>query len=71
LDSMVNTCESLQRRYQNKPNGADRLGPKGMWPGMEADNSFIADVVPPAYGRNLTCPGTYTEHDNPEYLPYG
>jgi hypothetical protein len=32
---------------------------------MGAIISSIADVEPPAYGRNLTYPGIYAEHGNP------
>ena len=45
LSSMVNICESLQRRHENKPNDADRLEPKGAWPGTNASNSSVADVA--------------------------
>jgi hypothetical protein len=36
---------------------------------MGAPNSPIADVVPPAERRNLTCAGTYTERGKPVGLP--
>jgi len=37
-----------KRRHKGQAKGADRLGPKGVWPGPGAPNSPGADVVPPA-----------------------
>lgn len=48
LSSMVNTCESLQRRHENKPKMLTGLNQKGTWPGTGALNSTVADVAPPA-----------------------
>ena len=56
----VNTCEPLINVVmRNKPKvlispaRAYRLGPKGKRPGIGANLSSIADVVPPAERRNL------------------
>lgn len=62
---MVNASESLQRRQRAQAKGAERLGPKGTWPGMGALTSPTADGAPPAYGRDLTYPGTHVERGNP------
>ena len=37
-----------QRRHKEQAKGADRLGPKGGWPGPEAPNSSGAADEPPA-----------------------
>src|SRR5262249_61336019 len=43
-----------QRRHREQAQGADRLGPKGTWPGPGAPNSPGADDGPPAYRRGST-----------------
>src|SRR5262245_42958231 len=43
-----------KRRHQGQAKGADRLGPKGTWPGPGAPNSPGADGGPPAKRRGLT-----------------
>ena len=48
LSSMVNTCESLQRRHENKPKMLTGLDQKVRGQVWGAYNSSIADVVPPA-----------------------
>jgi len=60
---MVNICEPLVNVVNgNKPKvltslrGANRLGPKGKWPGVRVSSSLTADDAPPANRRNLTHP---------------
>jgi hypothetical protein len=48
---------------------ADRLGPKGVWPGAEAQRSSAADDAPPAERHDLTHSGIDTKHGKPEALP--
>jgi hypothetical protein len=58
---MVNTREPLRNVVNgNKPKvltsrkRANRLGPKGKWPGVRGSSSLTADDAPPANRRNLT-----------------
>ena len=46
---MVNTCEFLINVVTcERAKDADRLYPKGKWPGTEASFSSVMDDVPPA-----------------------
>jgi hypothetical protein len=54
---------------ENRPKVLKGLHQKVMQPGAEALTSSPADAELPAYGRDLTYSGTYTEHDNPVRLP--
>src|SRR5215468_5392013 len=60
-----------KRRHLEQAKGADRLGPKGKWPGPGAANSPGADVEPPAYGRDLTHAVSATQRGKPVALPQG
>ena len=52
---MVNICESLINVVKtDKPNGLNRLEPKGKWPGIDTPSLSIADAVSPADKRDLT-----------------
>lgn len=49
MNGMVNISEPLLSVVTfNKPKRADRLGPKGKWPGTGVFHSPVADVEPPA-----------------------
>jgi hypothetical protein len=58
-----------ERRKQRRAEGADRLGPKGKWPGPDAADSSGADGVPPASRRGLThedsCDATWSARRPP------
>ena len=58
MEGMVNVSEPLcKRRNIQQAKEAERLGPKGMWPGRSVPISLLADVVPPAQRRSLIPPG--------------
>jgi len=75
---MVNICESLinvvssnKPKMLISPRRAYRLGPKGKWSGTGVLTSPVADIVPPAKGRDLTRAGMQTKRGKPVVLPYG
>ena len=51
------TRQVLLNVVNRQAKDADRLGPKGTWPGSEAPNSSDADVEPPAERHDLTHAG--------------
>jgi hypothetical protein len=57
VDGRVNTGElSLNVVTNERAKDADRLYPKGKWPGTEASFSSVMDDVPPAEREDLTHP---------------
>ena len=55
---MANSGESLlSRRNGRQAKEAERLEPKGMWPGSGALVSPLVDVAPPVDRRSLSSPG--------------
>ena len=63
----MNRCSAVK---ENKPKGAERLGPKGEWTGMVGLTYAIADVAPPVYRRGLSDRGgIYEERGNPVSSP--
>ena len=72
LDGKVNTCELLLNVVKNRrAKDADRLYPKGKWPGTEAPFSSVMDDVPPAKREDLPHPVIQVEHGKPVILPPG
>jgi hypothetical protein len=70
LDGKVNTCELLLNVVTNeRAKGADRLCPKGEWPGTAVAFSAVMDDVPPAEREDLPHPVIQTEHGKPVILP--
>jgi len=58
LEGMANSGESLlSRRDGEQAKEAERLEPKGTWPGRGALVSPLVDVAPPAERRSLCPPG--------------
>jgi hypothetical protein len=53
------------------PEAADRLEPKGMWSGAEAQRSSAAAVAPPAQRQDLTRSVTSVQRGKPVVLPLG
>jgi hypothetical protein len=69
---MVNLGKvSLKTVMFNKPNEADRLGPKGTWPGGEAQRSSPADDAAPVERHNLTRSDRRRERGKPVVLSKG
>jgi hypothetical protein len=73
---MVNPGEVLLKAVMfvqpgTEVEGADRLGPKGMWPGAGVQRSPAADGAPPAERHDLTHAGTDEERGKPVVLPRG
>ncbi len=57
MDGRVNTCELLINVVTNeRAKDADRLYPKGKWPGTEGAFSSVMDDGPPAEREDLTHP---------------
>ncbi len=58
MKGKANSGESpLSRRDEKQAKEAERLGPKGVWPGRGASRSFLAYVEPPADRRSLSSSG--------------
>ena len=69
---MVNTCELLINVVKIKrAKDAERLYPKGRWPGTGASLSPVMDDGPPANREDLTHPVIHIEHGKPVTLPPG
>lgn len=58
-----------KRRKAEQAKSAERLGPKGKWPGVAGLLSATADVAPPAYRRDLTHRVEIAERGKPVLLP--
>jgi hypothetical protein len=72
LDGRVNRCElSINVVTKERAKDADRLCPKGMWPGTGASLSSVMDDAPPAEREDLPHPVIQAEHGKPVILPQG
>ena len=70
MDGMVNPGElSLNVVTNERAKDADRLYPKGKWPGTGAALSPVMDDEPPAEREDLPHPVIQTEHGKPVILP--
>ena len=57
--------------FVSDPEAADRLEPKGTWPGAEVQRSSAADVVPPTQRHDLTHSVMSAERGKPVAFPLG
>ena len=72
MDGKVNTCELLLNVVKiERAKDADRLCPKGKWPGTGASFSPVMDDAPPAEREDLPHPVIQAEHGKPVILPPG
>jgi hypothetical protein len=72
LDGKVNIGElSLNVVTNEGAKDADRLYPKGKWPGTAVAFSAVMDDAPPAEREDLPHPVIQAEHGKPVILPPG